>query len=43
LSEDTSKHQLNSEKLKIAQMIDRESRIKKAWNDEEPSDSDEEE
>lgn len=24
-------------------MIDRDSRIKKAWNDEEPSDSDEEE
>lgn len=37
-SEDTSQHTLNNEKLKIAQVIDRESRINKAWNDVEDED-----
>lgn len=32
-SEDKSQQTLNGEKLKIAQVIDRESRINKAWND----------
>lgn len=34
-SEDTSQHELNADKLKLAQVIDRESRIKKAWNQED--------
>jgi len=39
-SEDTTQHSLNPDKLKIAQVIDRESRINKAWNDEEEEDED---
>lgn len=34
-SEDTAQHDLNAEKLKLAQVIDRESRIKKAWDKED--------
>jgi len=35
LSSDTSKHELNLDKLKIAQVIDREARMDKSWNDAE--------
>ena len=39
--EDASNQELNAEKLKIAQVIDRESRLKKAWDDGDDSEEEE--
>jgi len=34
-SADTTQHDFNAEMLKLAQVIDRESRVKKIWNEED--------
>lgn len=41
--EDTSKHELNADMLKIAQVIDRESRLNKMWAEEDDEEEDEDE
>jgi hypothetical protein len=40
--EDKTKHELNAEMLKIAQVIDRESRMNKMWNEEDEDEDDDE-